>query len=89
VAITVIVTTVVVTGIGQGLAEPDPASVVRIELSEYAFSSAQVTLKAGRAAILKVVTRDLRPTLFASRYLGSQEKPTVAPAEEFQTQGTE
>ena len=36
VAIAVIVTTVVVTG--QGLAEPDPASVVRIELSEYAFN---------------------------------------------------
>jgi hypothetical protein len=29
VAITVIVTSVVVTAIGQGLAEPDPASVVR------------------------------------------------------------
>ena len=41
----VMVTTVVVTEIGQGLAQPDPASVVRIELSEYAFSPAQVTLR--------------------------------------------
>jgi hypothetical protein len=38
VAIAVIVTSITVTTIGQGLAEPDPASVVRIELSEYAFS---------------------------------------------------
>jgi len=36
------VTAVVVTAIGQGLAQPDPASVVRIELSEYAFNPAQV-----------------------------------------------
>jgi hypothetical protein len=44
VAIAAIVTFVVVTEIRQGLAEPDPASVVRIELSEYAFSPAQVTV---------------------------------------------
>ena len=34
-AIGAIVTTVAVTGMGQGLAQPDPVSVVRIELSEY------------------------------------------------------
>ena len=39
VAIAVMVTTVVVTEIGQGLAESDPASVVPIEMSEYAFRS--------------------------------------------------
>ena len=43
VAITVIVTSVVVTAVGQGLAEPDSASVVRIELSEYPFTSSRIT----------------------------------------------
>jgi uncharacterized cupredoxin-like copper-binding protein len=71
VAIAVIVTTVVVTG--QGLAEPDPASVVRIELSEYAFSPAQVTLKAGRAVSLKVVNTGRATHMFASTYLSSQD----------------
>ena len=71
VAIAVIVTTVVVTG--QGLAEPDPASVVRIELSEYAFNPAQVTLKAGRAVSLKVVNTGRATHMFASTYLSSQD----------------
>ncbi len=73
VAIAVMVTTVVVTAIGQGLAQPDPASVVRIELSEYAFSPAQVTLKAGRAVTLKVVNTGRATHMFASQYLGSQD----------------
>jgi uncharacterized cupredoxin-like copper-binding protein len=73
VAIAVIVTTVAVTGIGPGLAEPDPAAVVRIDLSEYAFSPAQVTLKAGRAVTLKVVNTGRAPHMFASQYLGSQD----------------
>ena len=50
VAIAVIVTTVVVTEIGQGLAQPDPASVVRIELSEYAFNPPRVTLNLSGSA---------------------------------------
>ncbi len=69
VAIAVIVTTVVVTEIGQGLAQPDPALVVRIELTEYAFSPAQVTLKAGRAVRLKVVNTGRATHMFASTYL--------------------
>jgi uncharacterized cupredoxin-like copper-binding protein len=73
VAITGIVTTVVVIGIGQALAQPDPASVVRIELSEYAFSPAQVTLKAGRAVTLTVVNTGRATHMFASKYLGSQD----------------
>ena len=73
VAIAVMVTTVVVTEIGQGLAEPDPASVVRIELSEYAFSPAQVTLKAGRAVTLKVVNTGRSVHMLASQYLSSQD----------------
>jgi uncharacterized cupredoxin-like copper-binding protein len=73
VAIAVIVTFVVVTAIGQGLAQPDPAAVVRIELSEYAFSPAQVTLKAGRAVTLKVVNTGRATHMFASKYLGSQD----------------
>jgi len=73
VAMAVIVTTVVVTETGQGLAEPDPASVVRIELSEYAFSPAQVTLKAGRAVTLKVVNTGRATHMLASTYLGSQD----------------
>jgi uncharacterized cupredoxin-like copper-binding protein len=72
VAIAVIVT-MVVTEIGQGLAQPDPASVVRIELSEYAFSPAQVTLKAGRAVTLKVVNTGRATHILASTYLGSQD----------------
>jgi uncharacterized cupredoxin-like copper-binding protein len=71
--IAAIVTTVVVTAIGQGLAEPDPASVVRIELSEYAFSPSRVTLKVGRAITLKVVNRGRMTHMFASQYLGSQD----------------
>ena len=73
VAIAVIVTTVVVTEIGQGLAQPDPAWVVRIELSEYAFSPGQVTLKAGRAVGLKVVNTGSSTHMFATTYLGSQD----------------
>jgi uncharacterized cupredoxin-like copper-binding protein len=73
VAIAVIVTTVVGTAIGQGLAQPDPAVVVRIELSEYAFSPAQVTLKVGRAVTLKVVNTGRTTHMFASQYLGSQD----------------
>jgi uncharacterized cupredoxin-like copper-binding protein len=73
VAIAVIVTFVVVTAIGQGLAQPDPAAVVRIELSEYAFSPAQVTLKAGRAVTLKVVNTGRATHMFAAQYLSSQD----------------
>jgi len=73
VAIAVMVTAVVVTAIGQGLAQPDPASVVRIELSEYAFNPAQVTLNAGRAVTLKVVNTGRATHMFASKYLGSQD----------------
>ena len=72
-AMAVMVTAVVVTEIGQGLAQPDPASVVRIELSEYAFSPSQVTLKAGRAVRLKVVNTGRATHMFASAYLGSQD----------------
>ena len=73
VAVAVIVTTVVATAIGQGLAQPDPASVVRIELSEYAFSPTQVTLKAGRAVTLKVVNTGRSVHMLASQYLSSQD----------------
>jgi uncharacterized cupredoxin-like copper-binding protein len=73
VAIAVILTFVVVTAIEQGLAEPDPASVVRIELSEYAFNPSRVTLKAGRAVTLKVVNTGHATHMFASQYLGSQD----------------
>ena len=72
-ATAVMVTTAVVTEIGQGLAQPDPASVVRIELSEYAFSPAQVTLKAGKAVRLKVVNTGRATHMFASTYLNSQD----------------
>jgi uncharacterized cupredoxin-like copper-binding protein len=73
VGMAVIVTTAVVTEIGQGLAQPDPASVVQIELSEYAFTPAQVTLKAGRAVTLKVVNTGRAVHMLASTYLGSQD----------------
>jgi len=73
VAIGAIVTTVAVTGMGQGLAQPDPVSVVRIELSEYALNPAQVTLKAGRAVTLKVVNTGRATHMFASQYLSSQD----------------
>jgi uncharacterized cupredoxin-like copper-binding protein len=72
-AIAGIVTSVAVTEIGQGLAESDPASVARIELSEYAFGPAQVTLKAGRAVSLKVVNTGRATHMFASTYLSSQD----------------
>ena len=72
-ATAVMVTTAAVTEIGQVLAQPDPASVVRIELSEYAFSPAHVTLKVGRAVRLKVVNTGRATHMFASAYLGSQD----------------
>ena len=72
-AMAVMVTAAVVTEIGQGLAQPDPASVVRIELSEYAFSPAQVTLKAGKAVRLKVVNTGRATHMFASTYLNTQD----------------
>jgi uncharacterized cupredoxin-like copper-binding protein len=72
-AIVVIVTSVVVTESGQGLAQPNPAAVVRIELSEYAFSPAQVTLKAGTAVTLKVVNKGRATHMFTSQYLSSQD----------------
>ena len=73
VAIAVMVTTVVGPAIGQGLAQPDPADVVRIELSEYAFTPAHVTLKAGRPVTLKVVNTGRAVHMLASPYLGSQD----------------
>ena len=62
-----------VAGSAQGLAQPDPAAVVRIELSEYAFTPAQVTLKAGRPVTLKVVNTGRAVHMLASQYLGSQD----------------
>ena len=73
VAVAVIVTTVVATAIGQGLAQPDHAAVVGIELSEYAFNPARVTLKAGRAVTLKVVNTGRSVHMLASPYLSSQD----------------
>ena len=73
VAVALIVTTVVATASGQGLAQPDPASVVGIELSEYAFNPARVTLKAGRAVTLKVVNTGRSVHMLASPYLSSQD----------------
>jgi uncharacterized cupredoxin-like copper-binding protein len=61
------------TGSAQGLAGPDPAAVVRIELSEYAFTPNQVTLKAGKPVTLKVVNTGRVSHMFASQYLGSQD----------------
>ena len=59
-----------VAGSAQGLAQADPAAVVRIELSEYAFTPAQVTLKAGRPVSLKVVNAGCAVHMLASPYLG-------------------
>ena len=73
VAIAVMVTSVVMAEIGQGLAQPAPVSVVQIELSEYAFTPAQVTLKAGRPVTLKVVNTGRAVHMLASQYLGSQD----------------
>jgi uncharacterized cupredoxin-like copper-binding protein len=61
-----------VIGIGQGLAQPDPAAV-RIEMSEYAFMPAQVTLKAGKPVTLNVVNVGRATHMFTSAYLASQD----------------
>ena len=62
-----------VAGLGQGLAQSDPASVVRIEMSEYAFTPAQVTLKAGKPMTLTVVNVGRATHMFTSTYLASQD----------------
>ena len=73
VRIAMIVIVLGVAGIGPGLAQPGPAPVVRIELSEYAFTPAQVTLKAGRPVTLNVVNTGRATHMFASPYLSSQD----------------
>ena len=73
VAIAVIVTSVVVTAIGQGLAEPDPASVVRIEPSKCAFSRSRVTPTVSRTVTLKMVNTGRATHMFAPQYLGSYD----------------
>jgi uncharacterized cupredoxin-like copper-binding protein len=72
-AISMIVMVHGVSGIGQGLAESDPASVVRIEMSEYAFTPAQVTMKAGKPVTLNVVNVGRATHMFTSAYLASQD----------------
>lgn len=62
-----------VTGLAQGLAQSDAASVVRIEMSEYAFTPAQVTLKAGKPVTLTVVNAGRVTHMFTSTYLASQD----------------
>src|SRR6516164_4236284 len=62
-----------VTRSAQVLAQPEPAPVVRVELSEYRFTPAQVTVKAGRPVTLKVVNTGRSTHMFASQYLGSQD----------------
>jgi uncharacterized cupredoxin-like copper-binding protein len=62
-----------VTGLAQGLAQSDAASVVRIEMSEYAFTPAQVTLKAGKPVTLTVVNVGRATHMFTSTYLASQD----------------
>lgn len=61
------------TGSAQAQAQPDPPAVVRIELSEYAFTPTQVTLKAGKPVTLKVVNTGRAVHMMASQYLGSQD----------------
>jgi uncharacterized cupredoxin-like copper-binding protein len=72
-AISMIVMVHGVSGIGQGLAESDPATVVRIEMSEYAFTPAQVTMKAGKPVTLNVVNVGRATHMFTSAYLASQD----------------
>jgi len=62
-----------VAGLAQGLAQSDAASVVRIEMSEYAFTPAQVTLKAGKPVTLTVVNVGRATHMFTSTYLASQD----------------
>ena len=62
-----------VAGLTPGLAQSDAASVVRIEMSEYAFTPAQVTLKAGKPVTLTVVNVGRATHMFTSTYLASQD----------------
>ena len=59
--------------LGQGLAQSDAAPVVRIEMSEYAFMPAQVTLKAGKPVTLTVVNVGRATHMFTSTFLASQD----------------
>ena len=73
VSISAIVMVLEVIGSAQVLAQPEPAPVVRIELSEYRFIPAQVTVKAGRPVTLNVINMGRSTHMFASQYLGSQD----------------
>ncbi len=67
---------VVALGVGsvwQGWAQAKYGSKVRIELSEYSFNPAAITLKAGTPVELEVVNTGKETHMFASKYLGSQD----------------
>lgn len=56
---------------GNGPAHGEPSPVVRIELNEYAFSPARVSIPVGKPVILRVINRGRMTHMFASPYLAS------------------
>lgn len=60
-------------GARQGLAQTKSVSKVRIELTEYGFTPATVTLKAGTPAELELVNVGKESHMFTSPYLKSQD----------------
>lgn len=60
-------------GVQEGLAQTKSVSKVRIELTEYGFTPATVTLKAGMPAELELVNVGKESHMFTSPYLKSQD----------------
>ena len=56
---------------GSGPAHGEPSPVIRIELNEYAFSPARVSIPGGKPVILRVINRGRMTHMFASPYLAS------------------
>jgi len=55
----------------NGVAHGEPAPVVRIELKEYAFNPASVSVPVGKPVVLRVINRGKTTHMFASSYLAS------------------
>jgi plastocyanin len=67
----VAVTTAVIGLWVNGVAHGEPSPVIRIELKEYSFSPARVSIPVGKPVVLRVINRGRITHMFASPYLAS------------------
>lgn len=73
VAVTAAVIGLSLSVVGHRVVYSEPSPVVRIELSEYAFSPARVSIPMGKPVILRVVNRGRMTHMFMSPYLASSD----------------